>query len=144
MIFSRQWGSFELSTAKERIDFETVFNFLYQEAYWSKGAITPERLKMAINNSLNFGIYLEEQQCGYCRVVSDGATMAYLADVFILSDYRGQGLSKWMLGAVLEHPELQNLRRWILLTDDAHELYRQFGWTELSEPQLYMERMTAQ
>jgi len=129
-----------LSTAKERISFDVLFKYLSEEAYWSKGKITEQQLQGAINNSINFGIYQHDRLVGYCRVVTDQATMAYLADVFILLEHRGKGLSKWLLENVMQHPDLQNLRRWILLTDDAHGLYRQFGWTELTDPGLYMER----
>ncbi len=140
--YNDRWGEFRLSTSKTQLDFDTIFKYLNEEAYWSKGKMIPEGLQLAIDNSLNFGVYLEHHQVGYCRVVSDGSTMAYLADVFILPPYRGKGLSKWMLSKVLQHPDLQNLRRWILLTDDAHELYRKFGWTELTQPHLYMERIS--
>jgi GNAT superfamily N-acetyltransferase len=78
-------------------------------------------------------------QIGYARVITDCASIAYLADVFILSEYRGRGLSKWLMQQIMQHPELQGLRRWILLTADAHELYRKFGWTEIANPEKWME-----
>ena len=140
--YNHQWQDYQLSTSRSRLQFTTLYKYLNEEAYWSKGKVTTEGLQRAIDNSLNFGIYNKDQQIGYCRVVSDGSTMAYLADVFILAPHRGKGLSKWMLSKVLEHPELQNLRRWILLTDDAHDLYRKFGWRELSQAHLYMEKIS--
>ena len=87
-----------------------------------------------------FGVYKDAAQAGFTRVVTDKATFAYICDVFILPDYRGIGLSKWLIQAIVEHPELQGLRRWSLATADAHGLYRQFGFNPLSKPENWMEK----
>jgi GNAT superfamily N-acetyltransferase len=92
-----------------------------------------------VENSLNFGLFHCNNQIGLARVISDFATIAYLGDVYVLPEYRGKGLSKWLMDQVMAHPALQGLRRWILLTSDAHGLYRQFGWKEIARPELYME-----
>lgn len=84
-------------------------------------------------------MYEVEKQIGYARVISDYATIAYLGDVYVLPEYRGKGLSKWLIATVMKHPELQQLRRWILLTGDAHELYKKFGWTSIAAPDRWME-----
>ena len=96
-------------------------------------------VQKCIENSLCFGAYDEGRQVGFARVISDFATFAYLADVFILESHRGRGLSKLLLREIMEHPDLQGLRRLTLVTRDAHELYRQFGFTELARPGNYME-----
>nr|WP_247716418.1 GNAT family N-acetyltransferase [Sinomicrobium weinanense] len=93
----------------------------------------------SIQNSLCFGIYKDDEQVGFARVISDFSTIAYLGDVFILNNYRGIGLSKWLVKTIMDHPDLQGLRRWILLTGDAHGLYRQFGWTDIADPTKWME-----
>jgi GNAT superfamily N-acetyltransferase len=108
-------------------------------SYWAKG-ISREIVTRSIEHSLCFGIYEGSgAQIGFARVVSDFATVAYLGDVFVLESHRGRGLSKWLMECVLEHPALQNLRRWILLTRDAHGLYSQFGFTPVKAPERYME-----
>ena len=97
-------------------------------------------MKRGIDNSLNFGVYKGDQQIGFARVVTDYATFAWLADVFLLEDYRGQGIGKWLVEVILTHPQLQGFRRWALATKDAHELYRGFGFDELRRPERWMER----
>lgn len=97
-------------------------------------------VKDALNNSLNFGLFHIDKQIGYARVISDYATIAYLGDVFVLKEYRGLGLSKWLMEKIMTHPNLQGLRRWILLTADAHELYKQYGWTNIKNPEKWMEK----
>jgi GNAT superfamily N-acetyltransferase len=99
-----------------------------------------ETVSRALNNSLNFGLYKDSQQIGYARVVTDFATFAWLADVFVLEAHRGQGLAKWLIESILAHPELQRFRRWVLATKDAHELYRRFDFHELKWPERWMER----
>ena len=101
-----------------------------------------DRLQLSIENSLCFGIYQENNQCGFVRVVTDKATFAYLCDVFVLEPHRGQGLSKWLLQNIQLHPELIGLRRWSLATADAHTLYSQFGFVPLSKPDRWMEIFT--
>jgi len=132
---------FIISTDKSLIDFDTVYYYLDKESYWAKG-IPAERLKKAIDNSICFGIYKENKQAAFARVVTDMASFAYICDVFVLSAYRRQGLSKWLIQAIKQHPELQGLRRWSLATLDAHELYAQFGFTPLSKPANWMEIFT--
>ena len=109
------------------------------ESYWSQN-IPFEIVKAATENSLNFGLFFKEKQIGYARIVSDFATTAYLADVFVLKEFRGQGLSKWLMEIIMNHPDLQGLRRWILATKDAHGLYKQFGWKPMAAPERWMEK----
>jgi GNAT superfamily N-acetyltransferase len=130
-------GEFVISTARDRLDLETVHGFL-TNCYWAKG-ISRETVVRSIEHSLCFGIYERSAQVGFARVVSDFATVAYLGDVFVLESHRGRGLSKWLMECIVQHPALQNLRRWILLTRDAHGLYSQFGFTPVKAPELYME-----
>ncbi len=136
-----QWqnGEFTISTDKKRLQIDVIQRFLTQESYWAKTR-TREQTLTAINNSLVFGLYKGENQVGFARIVSDFATFAYLGDVFILEEFRGSGLSKWLLETVINHSELQNLRRWILATADAHGLYKQFGFHALEYPERWMEK----
>ena len=135
-------AEFEISTDPARIDLAVVHAFL-TSSYWAAG-IPLETVERSIRNSLCFGIYTGNRQVGFARVITDRATFAYLGDVFVLPEYRGQGLAKWMMECIVAHPELQGLRRWSLLTRDAHELYSQFGFTELKSPQRWMERHNAE
>ena len=130
---------YTISTDKTLIDFEAVYQYLSEESYWATG-IPAERLKKAISNSLCFGVYKNGVQAGFARVVTDQATFAYICDVFILPEYRGFGLSKWLMQTIAEHPDLQGLRRWSLATADAHGLYSQFGFTPLTKPDRWMEK----
>ena len=130
-------GEFSISTDRERLNLNVVHGFL-TSCYWAKG-IPREVVARSIAHSLCFGIYEGGAQVGFARVVSDFATMAYLGDVFVLESHRGRGLSKWLLECIVQHPALLNLRRWILLTRDAHELYSQFGFAPLKAPERYME-----
>jgi GNAT superfamily N-acetyltransferase len=132
---------FIISTDKNLVDFDVVYNYLNNESYWAKG-IPAESLKKAIENSICFGIYKQGKQAGFARVVTDKATFAYICDVFILAGHRRLGLSKWLMQTIKEHPELQGLRRWSLATADAHSLYAQFGFTTISRPERWMEIFT--
>jgi len=134
-----QRGDFTISTDKNRLQIETIHKFLSEESYWARER-TFKQTKKAIENSLSFGVYLGENQIGFARVVTDYATFAYLGDVFILEKYRGLGLSKWLMEIIVSYPELQNFRRWILATRDAHALYEKFGFAELKFPERWMER----
>jgi GNAT superfamily N-acetyltransferase len=136
-----QWqkNEFTIDTDRERLQFDVIFRFLIEESYWSQNR-TREQTERAIKNSLCFGVYEGERQVGFARIVSDLATFAYVGDVFILEGFRGRGLSKWLMQTIIDHPDLQGLRRWILATRDAHELYRQFGFDELKAPDRWMER----
>ncbi len=127
-----------ISTEKARLDIKAIHDFLSTQAYWSLN-IPLSRVEEAVAHSLNFGLYVKEQQVGYARVISDFASVAYLGDVYVLPDYRGRGLSKWLMQTIMEYPELQGLRRWILSTADAHGLYKQFGWKPVAYPDRWME-----
>jgi GNAT superfamily N-acetyltransferase len=131
-------GKFLISTDRGRIDLTVVHTFL-TNCYWCKG-ISKDIVARSIQHSLCFGIYEDSAQIGFARVISDFATIAYLGDVFVLEPYRGRGLSSWLMECIVQHPALQGLRRWILLTRDAHGLYAKFGFTPLKSPDLYMER----
>jgi GNAT superfamily N-acetyltransferase len=130
--------TFEISTDPARVDVQVVYEFL-TNSYWAKG-IPVETVRRAIVNSLCFGIYHEGRQVGFARVISDRATFAYLADVFVFEPYRGRGLSRWLMECILSHPDLQGLRRWMLATRDAHKLYAQYGFTPIKNPDRWMER----
>jgi GNAT superfamily N-acetyltransferase len=107
-------------------------------SYWAQGR-TRDVIERSIEHSLCFSLYAGDRQIGFARVVTDRATFAYLCDVFIDESHRGQGLGKWLMSAVMNHPDLQGLRRWTLATRDAHGLYKQFGWTALKNPGRWME-----
>lgn len=137
-VMEHRRGEFFVSTDPARLDLDVIHGFL-TNCYWAKG-IPRDVVARSIEHSLCFGIYDGAGvQIGFARVVSDFATVAYLGDVFVLESHRGQGLSKWMMECILRHPSLQNLRRWILLTRDAHRLYSQFGFTPIAAPDRYME-----
>ncbi|MDN4165867.1 GNAT family N-acetyltransferase [Cytophagales bacterium LB-30] len=137
-ILTRTQGAYTLSTDSQKLDINTIHHFLAHDSYWARH-IPRETVERAIKNSLNFGVYHGNSQVGYARIISDYATIAYLGDVFILPEHRGQALSKWLMESIKSHPQLQGLRRWILLTADAHELYKAYGWTALATPDRWME-----
>ena len=130
-----------MTTDKGRLDLVLVHSFL-KTSYWAAG-IPAEVVRRSVENSLTFGLFWDGEQVGFARVVTDYATFAYLADVFVLEPHRGQGLGKWMMQVVFSHPRLQGLRRWMLATRDAHGLYRKYGFAELEEPQIFMEKYPA-
>jgi GNAT superfamily N-acetyltransferase len=131
-------GNYVISTDRARLDLDVIHGFL-TNCYWAKG-ISRELVARSIQHSLCFGIYEHgEAQVGFARVISDYATFAYIGDVFVLESHRGRGLSKWMMECIVQHPMLQNLRRWVLLTRDAHALYSKFGFTPLAKADRYME-----
>jgi GNAT superfamily N-acetyltransferase len=130
---------FEISTDKSRLDVDVIHGFLAEESYWAKTR-TLDQTRTAIENSLCFGVYADNRQIGFARVVSDFATFAYIGDVFVLSEFRGRGISKRMMKAMVDHPDLQGLRRWVLATLDAHGLYEHFGFSSLKFPERWMER----
>ena len=127
-----------LSDDRSRLHFPTVHRFISRESYWAPG-IAEEKLARAIDNSLCFGVYRGSQQVAFARVVTDKATFAYLCDVFVDAAHRGARLGVWLVEFVLAHPDLQGLRRICLVTRDAHELYRRFGFDAMPEPGRYME-----
>jgi GNAT superfamily N-acetyltransferase len=141
MTSNLEWqnGEFLISTERGRLQIERIHKFLSEESYWARER-TREQTERAIKNSLPFGVYKGENQIGFARVVTDYATFAYLGDVYILEEFRGRGLSKWLMEAIIAHPDLQNFRRWILATRDAHGLYEKFGFTPLKFPERWMER----
>src|SRR5579859_86154 len=138
MNYEWQNGPYTISTDKRRIDIVTVHGFL-SRSYWAEG-IPLDTVKQAIEHSLVFGLYKGDQQVGFARIVTDYTTFAYLADVFVLEPFRGQGLSKWLMEIVVAHPQLQGLRRWLLGTKDAHGLYTKVGFTPMKSPERFMER----
>lgn len=130
-------GKYLISTDKSKLDVKVIQNFL-SNSYWAKNR--PLKItKLSIKNSLCFGLYYKNDLIGFARVITDYATFAYLADVFILEEHRGKGLSKWLMEVILNYGEIQNLRRWFLATSDAHKLYEKFGFTSLKEPGKIME-----
>lgn len=128
---------YTVSTDRNRLDIDMVHGFLSQ-SYWAKG-IPRATVIRSIEGSLCFGLYVGEIQIGFARMITDGATFAYLADVFVLEEHRGRGLSKWLMQVIMEHPDLQGLRRMMLATRDAHGLYRKFGFTNLTFPERWMQ-----
>ncbi|MFN2563393.1 MAG: GNAT family N-acetyltransferase [Gemmatimonadaceae bacterium] len=132
-------GQFEVDTDPGRVDLSVVHDFLSRQSYWAAG-IPRAVVERAVRHSIVFGLYHGVRQVGFARVITDRATFAYVADVFVIDTYRGQGLGKWLMECVSAHPALQGLRRWLLATRDAHGLYRQAGWESLRDPTLFMER----
>ena len=128
----------EISTDTNKLDVDTIHSFLSESSYWASG-IPRELVERSIENSLCFGAYDDDLQVGFARVVTDYATFGYVADVFVLPTHRGQGIARQLLEAVKNHPDLQRLRRWHLLTRDAHKLYAAFGFREIESPQRHME-----
>lgn len=133
---------FTISTDQDLLDLNVIHSYLCNESYWSKG-ITKDKVQRSIENSMCFGVYKDGKQVGLARVITDKAIFAYLCDVFILNEHRGNGLSKWLLQTILAHPELQGLKRWTLSTLDAHGLYKQFGFIPLSNPDNWMNIFTS-
>lgn len=123
---------YSISTDKAKLDIGVIHHYLSVESYWAKN-IPPEVVKRSIDNSFCFGLYHHEKQIGFARLITDKATFAYLADVFIIETYRGKGLSKWLIQTIHTCPDVQGLRRWMLGTKDAHGLYAQFGWKPIPE-----------
>ena len=140
---TRGWrrDGYLISTDASMLDLEVVHGYL-SRSYWAAG-VPEDVVKRSIENSLCFGVYRGEEQAGFARVVTDRATFAYLADVFVLEEHRGQGIGKWLVEVILSHPDLQGLRRWMLATRDAHDLYRRYTFTELARPGIFMERRDA-
>lgn len=131
-------GEYLVTTNPERVDLAVVHGFL-TASYWAKG-IPLEVVRRSIEHSLNFSLLHGEGQVGFARVITDYATFGYVGDVFVLESHRGRGLSKWLMELVVAHPALQGFRRWVLLTRDAHGLYRQVGFKAIAAPERYMER----
>ncbi len=134
-----QNGEFVISTDRKHLQIDAIHKFLSEESYWAKER-TKEQTERAIKNSLPFGVYQGENQIGFARVVTDYATFAYLGDVYILNEFQGNGLGKWLMETIINHPDLQNFRRWILATKDAHSLYEKFEFSALKFPTRWMEK----
>ncbi len=130
----------EITNDRARMDVTRIHDYLSNESYWARG-IPRERVERSIENSLCFGAFDDEVQVGFARVVTDYATFAYIADVFVLESHRGHGISKQLMQAISDHPELQTLRRWHLVTRDAHGLYAQFGFAPLDAPERHMMKL---
>ncbi len=139
MVESWKRGDYLISTDRSRLNVELIHGFLSEATYWAKGRAR-DVVQRSIDNSLPFGIYKANDLVGFARVVTDYATFAWIADVFVLPEHRGLGLSKWMMEVILSHPELQGFRRWVLATKDAHSLYARFGFIPLHRPERWMER----
>jgi N-acetylglutamate synthase-like GNAT family acetyltransferase len=137
-IIEHSFGDFLITTDKTKLDIVAIHDFLSKHSGWSDN-IPIDRVKLSIDNSLNFGLFHKDKQIGFARVISDFSTIAYLGDVYVLNKYRGQGLSKKLMDVVMGHPYLQGLRRWILLTSTADWLYEKYGFIKLTKPEFYME-----
>jgi GNAT superfamily N-acetyltransferase len=135
----RDWqrDGFTISTDRSKLDRKAIHDFL-AGSYWAKG-IPRDVVDRSIDNALCFGLYENGRQVGFARVITDSATFAYLADVFVLESHRGRGLATWLMNTILAHPSLQGLRRWMLVTRDAHPLYRKVGFAALANPERIME-----
>lgn len=129
-------GQYEISTDRSRLDIALIHDFL-RSSYWARG-IPRAVVEKSLQNSLCFGAFLEAQQVGLARVITDFAAIAYVADVFVVPEHRGRGVAKMLVRAILAHPELQGLRRFLLATQDAHGLYAQFGFQPLAHPEHFM------
>jgi GNAT superfamily N-acetyltransferase len=131
-------NGYEISTHPARLDVDVIHGYL-REAYWSPGVVR-DVVERSIARSLCFGLYAPDgAQAGFARAVTDGATFAWIADVFVLEAHRGRGLGVWLMQTLLAHPELQGLRRIVLATKDAHGLYERFGFVPLRTPERWME-----
>jgi N-acetylglutamate synthase-like GNAT family acetyltransferase len=137
-----QKENFIISDEKEKLDAEYIHDYLANKSYWAEN-IPLETVRKSIDGSICFGIYENEKQIGFARVVTDKATFGYLADVFIDENYRAKGLSKWLMEIIMAHRELQGLRRWMLGTKDAHGLYEKFGFEPLENPERIMHKYNA-
>lgn len=133
----RDRQGYRISTDANAMDVDAVHAYLCR-SYWAKG-IPREVVARSLNESICFGLFHHELQIGFARVVTDRAVFAYLADVYVLEEHRGRGLAKWLMQAVIGHPDLQGLRRFVLATRDAHGMYAQFGFKALAQPEIFME-----
>jgi ribosomal protein S18 acetylase RimI-like enzyme len=130
-------NGFAVSTDRARLDPVAIHDYLSNRSYWAEGRPL-ETVRRSLDNSLCFGLYEGDRQIGLARVITDYATYGYLCDVYVLEEYRRQGLGTWLVECVMTHPALQNLRKFSLATRDAQELYRRFGFTEIEDPKRYM------
>jgi GNAT superfamily N-acetyltransferase len=137
----REWkrGEYTISTDRQRLDLDVIHGFLSGSSYWAAGRAR-DRVLQSVESSLPFGLYHREEQVGFARVVTDYVVLAFLADVFVLDAHRGKGLGTWLVEVATSLPELRRVRRWLLGTRDAHELYQKFGFRE-PKPGVLMERV---
>ena len=131
--------NYVISADQARLDVDAIYQYLSFESYWAKGR-TKVQVQKSIENSLCFGVYAEGEQVGFARVITDSVTFAYLADVFILPDHRGNGLAKRLIETILADPDITQIKRILLATKDAHDLYKPFGFKPIDDQQLFMER----
>ena len=137
-MYEKTINEYLFSADKNKLQVNVIHDYLSKESYWAQN-MPIELIKDSINGSICFGIYFKNKQIGYARVISDCATFAYLADVFIIEEQRGKGLSKELMSFIMDHPDLKKLRRFMLATKDAHGLYKQFGFNALAKPETIME-----
>lgn len=135
----QQKDDFTITTNRKDLQVEAILDYLVNRSYWAKNR-TLEQMETVIENSLCFGVYKDAKQIGFARIITDYATFAYLGDVYILDEFQGNGLGKWLMEVIVNHPDLQGFRRWILATRDAHTLYEKHGFTELKHPERWMEK----
>ena len=139
-MFNWQYQNYICSTDKSKLQFEMIHEYLCNRSYWAKGR-TIQQVMRSIEHSECFGIYKDEQQVGFARVVSDFTVYAYILDLFILEHERGSGLGKFLMECIMNHPELAQVKRWMLGTEDAHGLYQQYGFTSLKKVANHMEKV---
>lgn len=133
-------GDYRISTDKAALDVALVHRYLSRQSYWAQNREL-DKVQKTIENSFCFGLYHGQSQIGFARVVTDFAVFAYLMDVFVIDEYKGKGLGKYLLQTILQHPRLQELHKWMLATKDAHTFYRQLGFREAEHPQWLMEKL---
>jgi len=138
-IYETHKDGFTISTDKSKLDITVIHGYLSGQSYWAKN-IPLQKVERCIVHSFCFGVYKDREQVGFARLITDYTTYAYLADVFIVPEQRGQGLSKWLMDFITTNPEVQGLRRWVLATQDAHGLYAQFGFVPYDKPDRLMQR----
>ena len=131
-----------ISTDKEKLDVKLIHGFLNDQSYWAKGR-SLETVRKSIDNSLCFGVFKDVQQIGFARVVTDYSVFAWVLDVFILKEFRGQGFGVRLMESIINHKELQNIQRWGLATNDAHGLYKKFGFELIKQPEIFMESISS-
>ncbi|TLX71171.1 GNAT family N-acetyltransferase [Labilibacter sediminis] len=132
-------SDYSISTDKQKLDIPLIHHFLVNDSYWANNR-TLETVKTSIKNSLCFGVYSNNIQVGFARVVTDCAVFAWILDVFILKEHRGKGLGKLLMTAITNHDQLQTIKRWGLATDDAHGLYEKFGFELIKRPEILMQK----
>lgn len=138
MLYEKKDNDYLFSHDKSKLQLDVIHKYLSQDSYWALN-IALDLVKKTIEGSQCFGVYFKSQQIGFARVITDGASFGYLADVFILPEHRKKGLSKTLMQFIMDYPPFKNFRRFMLATKDAHGLYAQFGFRPLSEPERFME-----